>query len=198
MGWFGTRRAGKLWSSITMDANRPDTENMETPADNATANSETSAAGEDRADEMLQTLQDELVSTRDQLLRTMADFQNFRKRKQEDEARIRQFATESMVSALLPVLDNFERTVEHLNTGASAEAMLDGIRAVEKQLRSALESQNVKRIESIGKPFDPNFHEAIAMEASEEHPAETILAELEPGYRMGDKVLRPARVKVAS
>lgn len=178
-----------------MDANQPEKENLEnvSAADEATTN-----AGESADDAQLQRLQDELNGTRDQLLRTMADFQNFRKRKQEDEVRIRQFATENLVTALLPVLDNFERTVKHLQQGASVEQMVDGIAAVERQLRSALETQNVKRIPSVGHSFDPNVHEAIGMEAAtEEFPAETVILEFEAGYKMGDRVIRPARVKVA-
>jgi molecular chaperone GrpE len=180
-----------------MDANRPDNENLENVAagDGATPEPpETNTGDEDQ----LQRLQDELNGTRDQLLRTMADFQNFRKRKQEDEVRIRTYATENLVTALLPVLDNFERTVKHLRDGASVEQMIEGVAAVERQLRSALESQNVKRIESIGLPFDPTYHEAIGMQESEDAEPNTVLEEFEAGYRMGEKVIRPARVKVAS
>lgn len=178
-----------------MDANQPEKENLENIAagDGATPNPVDSAD-----DAQLQRLQDELNSTRDQLLRTMADFQNFRKRKQEDEARIRMYATENLVTVLLPVLDNFERTVKHLQQGASVEQMVEGISAVERQLRSALESQNVKRIATIGQPFDPNVHEAIGMtEANGDFASDTVTEEYEAGYRMGERVIRPARVKVA-
>ena len=179
-----------------MDANRPETENLENVA--AGDGAVTEPVVETTDEEQLQRLQDELNQTRDQLMRTMADFSNFRKRQQDERDRDRRYATEGLVTALLPVLDNFERTVAHLEQGASVEQMIEGVRAVERQLRSALESQNVKRIESVGQPFDPNFHEAIAMEASTEHSADTIISEFESGYRMGDRVIRPARVKVAS
>ena len=142
-------------------------------------------------------LQLELDNANAERLRAIADFQNFRRRNQQDMAAFRQLATENFVSELLPVLDNFERTVEHLNAGVDPEKMLAGVGAVERQLRSVLESQNVKRIPTIGEPFDPEFHEAVGMEASEEHDDDIVTAELEPGYKIGSKVIRPARVKVA-
>lgn len=181
-----------------MDDNRPDTENLENVAagDGATTNPVGDAGFGN--DEQLQRLQDELNQTQDQLLRTMADFQNFRTRQNQKAEQDRRFATESFVTALLPVLDNFERTITHVDQGATVEQVLSGIKAVERQLRSVLESQNVRRIESVGQPFDPTFHEAISMEETTEHPANTVTYEFEAGYRMGDKVIRPARVKVAS
>lgn len=142
-------------------------------------------------------MQDELNQTKEQLLRTMADFQNFRKRNQEQSAQLRQFATENLVTALLPVLDNFERTVQHLQSGASAEQVMAGVSAVERQLRSVLEGQNVRRIEAMGKPFDPELHEAIGFERVMDAEPDTVVVEVEPGYKMGDRVIRPARVKVA-
>jgi len=143
-------------------------------------------------------LQNELNETKEQLLRTMADFQNFRRRNQEQSSQLRQFANESFVTALLPVLDNFERTVIHAQNGATAEQVMAGVRAVEGQLRGVLEGQNVKRIPSVGQPFDPEVHEAIAMEASTEHAPNTVTVEVQPGYRMGERVIRPATVKVAA
>jgi molecular chaperone GrpE len=147
--------------------------------------------------EQMARLQGELTQTKEQLLRTMADFQNFKRRNQEQVAQLRQFATENFVTALLPVLDNFERTVAHAQQGATAEQVFAGIQAVERQLRSVLEGQNVKRIEAVGHPFDPEIHEAIAIEASPEHEPNTVIVEVEPGYRMGERVIRPSRVKVS-
>lgn len=154
-------------------------------------------------EEDLRALQDVIArltterdQAQDQALRTMADFQNYRKRNQSEAAQLRQFATENLVVELLPVLDNFQRTVAHLESGASVEAALTGVKAVERQLRTVLESQNVRKIDSVGQPFDPEIHEAIGMETSD-LPDNTVTTEVEAGYRMGDKVIRPARVKVA-
>jgi molecular chaperone GrpE len=151
-----------------------------------------------RLSEEVQKLKGERDELQQQVLRTLADFQNFRRRNQEQAAQLRQFANENFVSALLPVLDNFERTVNHIEAGATLENMLDGVRAVERQLRTVLESQNVRRIEAVGQPFDPLLHEAIGVVDSEGQPPNTVLEEVEPGYRLGDKVIRPARVRVSA
>ena len=77
------------------------------------------------------------------------------------------------------------------------QKIIEGIHAVERQLRQVLESQNVRRVESVGEPFDPIIHEALGTEISLEHPDGTVSAEIEPGYRMGDKVIRPAKVRIS-
>lgn len=150
-----------------------------------------------RLSDEIQKLTTERDDLQQQALRTMADFQNYRRRTQNDMAQFRSMANESFVTALLPVLDNFERTVDHIEAGATLETMLEGVRAVEKQLRSTLESQNLKRIEALGQPFDPNLHEAIGVVEAEGMEPNTVVDEVEPGYKLGDKVIRPARVRVS-
>jgi len=141
---------------------------------------------------------------KEQVLRALADlqnyqrdFQNYRKRNQQEMALFRQMATEQFVTELLPVLDNFERTISHLDAGATVDSLIGGIRAVERQLRTALETQSVRRIQSVGAPFDPELHEALGTESGTDYPDDTVVLEIEPGYKMGDKVIRAARVKVA-
>lgn len=145
----------------------------------------------------IEKLTQERKQLEDQLLRNMAEFQNFRKRKDQEAEQIRQFATEKLVTGLLPVLDNFERTVAALEGGAPIDSVAEGIRLIDRQFRSVLEGQNVRRIDSHGKPFDPDFHEAIATDDSHELPENTVTTEVEAGYRMADKVIRPARVRVS-
>ncbi len=147
--------------------------------------------------EQVQSLASERDQFQAQLLLTMADFQNFRNRSKAENAQRALFATEKFVTNLLPVLDNFERTIRHAESGATKEALLEGIRAVERQLRTVLEGQAVRRIESVGQPFDPEIHEAIGFEPGSEYEPNTVVTEIEPGYKMGEKVVRPARVKVA-
>ncbi len=147
--------------------------------------------------EQIQKITDERDQLQQQVLRTMADFQNFRKRTQAETSQLRQFATEALVRDLLPVLDNFERTLAHVETGASIESLVDGIRAVERQLRQALDSQGVKRLEVLGQSFDPTYHEALGMDEGTDKPSETVTLEIEPGYMIADKVIRPAKVRVA-
>lgn len=203
------KRFASLRTNSWIGDDRPvSNENEPQPNENITdgPNADASAADtNDAAEADLQALnqqmtrlQDELNQTKDQLLRTMADFQNFRKRNQEQAVQLRQFATENLVTALLPVLDNFERTVTHIQQGATLEQAHAGVQAVERQLRSVLEGQNVRRIESVGHEFNPEVHEAIGMEPSPDHEANTVIVEVEPGYKMGERVIRPARVKVAT
>ena len=185
--------------------NQPD-EKDQTPSNeqpSETAENETSAEDEmgNPLVEFLKTEVEKLGSERkqleDQVLRTMAEFQNFRKRKEQEADQLRSFATEKLVTSLLPVLDNFERTLEALDKGAPMEKVIEGIKLVDRQFRQILESHNVKRIEAHGQPFDPDVHEAIATEDSHEHPENTVVGEVEPGYRLADKVIRPARVRVS-
>jgi molecular chaperone GrpE len=174
-------------------------ENMEADAPQQPGGQEQEAVAND-LDQMLEAVKkakDERDQLQDQLLRTMADFQNFRKRQEDLRRQLEQFATERLVAALLPVLDNFERALASFDTGATTESIVGGLRAVDRQFRQVLESQNVTRIPAVGQQFDPAFHEALVMETSDEHEENTVIGELEPGYRMGEKVIRPARVRVA-
>lgn len=145
---------------------------------------------------LLETALKERDEYRDQFMRALADLQNFRRRVAKESEETRKYATAELVRQLLPVLDNFERSLAFLASGASTEAVLEGLRAVDRQLRAVLESVKVEKIEPVGQPFDPEHHEAVALEASTEHPEGTVLEVLEPGYRMGERVIRPARVKV--
>lgn len=145
----------------------------------------------------INSLSQERDNIRDQFLRTTADFQNFRKRTQQEASLLRQFATENLVTNLLPALDNFERTLAYMESGADPTKVFDGIRAVERQLRGIIESQNVRRIPAVGQPFDPELHEAIGVETTDAHPENTVVIEVEAGYKMGEKVIRPAKVKVS-
>lgn len=147
--------------------------------------------------DQVQKLTDERDQLRDQVLRAMADFKNFRARVEAEKRTAMKFASEKLATDLLPVLDNFERTVAHLDQGASVEAMRGGIAAVERQFRSVLEAQGIRRIESVGQPFDTERHEALGFQESEEHEEGHVAGEIEPGYTMHEKVIRPARVRVA-
>ncbi len=145
----------------------------------------------------LEVLAGERDQLKDQLLRTMADLQNVRRRAAEDRLSIQKFATEELVRDLLPVVDNFGRAVASAEAGATPEAIVEGVQMIQKQLQSVLENRNVRRIESVGQLFDPEFHEALGADITEDVPEGTVTLEIEAGYRMADRVIRPARVKVA-
>lgn len=134
---------------------------------------------------------------KDQMLRTLAEMQNLRRRTQEQIEQSRKLATEGLVARLLPVLDNFERSIEALSSGASPDAVMEGVKSIEGQLRAALESVSVKKIETVGQPFDPSVHDAIATVEDPEADDNTVVEQLEAGYSMAGHVIRPAKVRVS-
>ena len=147
--------------------------------------------------DQVQRLTDERDQLRDQVLRAMADFKNFRNRVEQEKRTAMRFASEKLATDLLPVLDNFERTVAHLDAGATVESMRGGIAAVERQFRSVLEAQGIRRIETVGQPFDTDRHEALGFAETDAHEEGHVAGEIEPGYTMHEKVIRPARVRIA-
>jgi len=145
----------------------------------------------------LAVAQEDLKRTRDQLLRTAADFDNFRKRARRDVDDAQRRGSEEMLKAMLPVFDNLERAATHAEQSAEAKAIADGVRMVLKQLGDTLLRMNIKRVPGLGTPFDPLVHEAIQQIETSEHPAGTVVAEIAPGYALGDKLIRAAMVVVA-
>jgi molecular chaperone GrpE len=139
--------------------------------------------------------QEELRRERDAKLRALADFENFRKRVERERASAAQAGKRELVSSLLGVLDDFERALGHVNESPASVA--EALRAMHRRLAGLLEAQGVTPFESVGQPFDPALHEAIASVESDEAEPGTVLDEFQPGYRWGDELFRPARVRVA-
>jgi molecular chaperone GrpE len=132
------------------------------------------------------------------LQRTAADFANFRRRTAEDRERELGLASESLLRKVLAVADDFDRALEAMPAELKGEGWIEGIVLVDRKLRSLLESEGVTPIESVGRPFDPREHEAIASIPGTGHPDGEVVAEIQRGYRIRDRVLRPAMVTVAS
>jgi molecular chaperone GrpE len=141
--------------------------------------------------------QGEVVRLRDQLLRTAADYDNYRKRTRRAEDDAERRGRERMLKDLLPVFDNLERAVQHADSAPDAQAVVSGLRMVLKQFVDTLEKTGIKRVATIGLPFDPTRHEAIQQLDSAEHPAGVVMAEVQPGYLMGDTLVRAAMVVVS-
>jgi molecular chaperone GrpE len=134
----------------------------------------------------------------DLLKRKQADFENFRKRAQKETQDFKKYANAEIVLDVLSMMDDFERAIESTESSKDFDALHEGILLVEKQLRNTLESKySVKAIDSVGKPFDPNVHDAIMMEESDKHEEDTVLEDFQKGYVMHDRVIRPSKVKVA-
>jgi molecular chaperone GrpE len=133
----------------------------------------------------------------DKFVRATADLENFRKRARRDLEDAKHDARTRVLKEMLPVVDNLERAVAHsASTDAGAEAVLEGVRLVLRQFTHAFERTEVTPVEADGKPFDPNLHEAIGQEESDAPPG-TVVNVLQRGYKLGDKLLRPALVVVA-
>jgi len=126
--------------------------------------------------------------------RLAADFENFRRRSVQEAQDRTRYGAEQLALALLPVLDNLQRAQAHAPEG---DPLLDGLRLVTRQFEDALHSAGVTPIDAEGQPFDPALHEAIGGEESAEVEHDTVLDVLQPGYRLHDRVLRPALVRVA-
>jgi molecular chaperone GrpE len=132
-----------------------------------------------------------------QVQRLMAEFDNYRRRTEEERKQMVQMAQAHTLLELTPVLDNFRRATDHLPEDLKGNNWVTGVLYVEKQLDQILEQFGLQKIETVGKAFDPKLHEAISTEASDQ-PADTIIAEIEGGYLLNGLVLKPARVKVSS
>lgn len=146
--------------------------------------------------EAIAKLSDERSDLYDKLLRKQAEFENFRKRGEREmqEAYVR--ARADLLTDLLPVLDNFDLAVQHADT-TNPDAVREGVHLIHKQLFDSLFRLGLEPIEADGQPFDPELHEAVATEPTDEAPDHTVLVVLQRGYKLGDRMLRPARVKVA-
>lgn len=133
----------------------------------------------------------------DKLLRMAAEQDNFRKRMQRERETALKYAEETILRELLPSLDNLERAVEQCKCTADAGAILAGVEMTSKGLLNTLEKFGIKPLSGEGQPFDPNFHEAVAMEASAEVPENQILQEYQKGYMFKDRLIRAAKVVVS-
>lgn len=130
-------------------------------------------------------------------LRALADFQNYRRRQHEEMERQRGLLLESLMEELLPILDNFERALQAAEATRALEPLLEGVRLTERQIKALLSRYDIHPIEAVGQPFDPNLHEAIQRVETDDYEDGIVIDEVERGYRMGERVLRPSRVIVA-
>ena len=145
----------------------------------------------------LEAARAEQAKLKDQLLRTLADFDNFRKRSRRELADAERRGKDDLLKEMLPVFDNLDRASAHAETATDVKALADGIGLVLRQFTDTLGKLGIERVPSIGQPFDPAVHEAVQqMETSDFEPG-TIAAEVQAGYRNSEKLIRPALVVVA-
>jgi molecular chaperone GrpE len=153
--------------------------------------------GESSPGECIAVLEAELADTKDQLLRKAADFENFRKRMNREKQEAIDFANQSLLLDLIPVIDDFERALNSAESSKDFTSLYEGIDMIEKRLSSQLESKwGLKRFNSAGELFDPNRHEAIMMEKSAGISEPVVKEDFLKGYILKDRVVRSAKVKV--
>lgn len=148
-------------------------------------------------DPMIAELVKQADENQQRFLRAQADFDNFRRRTQKEKEELAQYASMKLITQLLPVVDNFGRALEAAKTGGEVEAFAKGVDMIFRQFESVLEQEGVKPMEVVGQPFNPDFHQAIMQVESEEHEEGIVVEEVQKGYMLKDKVLRPAMVKVS-
>jgi molecular chaperone GrpE len=136
-----------------------------------------------------------LKDTHERLLRTAAEFENFKKRALKDKEDMQKFGNERLLRDFLPVADNLERALDHADQH-DLKQVIEGVRLVQKQLESALGKHGVTGFSAVGKPFDPTQHEALMQQESDE-PPNTVVSEMARGYKLNDRLIRPAAVVVA-
>jgi molecular chaperone GrpE len=145
----------------------------------------------------LEQIEKEKQDLYDRVLRTTADFDNFRKRVSREKDELIRYGNEKLARELLPVIDNFERALGQAENSADNKALREGIEMILKQFIAVLEKFGMKYFTSVGQPFDPNKHEAMVHQESSEHEENAVISEFQKGYYLHDKLLRPALVAVA-
>lgn len=133
----------------------------------------------------------------DRLLRISAEFENFKKRSEREMADFKKFASEAVLKEILPIIDNLERAVE-VSNHSDYGTLIEGIKMTLKQFYASFSKFGVVPIEAVGEHFDPRFHEAVMRESSDNHPNNTVLKEIQKGYMIKDRLLRPAVVVVST
>jgi molecular chaperone GrpE len=157
---------------------------------------ETAAGESSFLEAKIAELESAAAEAKDRHLRLAADFDNYKKRSRQEQLETIQHASAELIGRLLPALDDLHQALDHKPKGVDP-AWLKGVELSVRKLEEALKAHGLEAIEAVGKPFDPNVHEAIGHEESSEHPEDTVVQVLRRGYRLRDRVVRPALVKVA-
>jgi molecular chaperone GrpE len=210
------RDEGEGWESLSEEASagslapspeleealREAAEAVEAREKARTSSGKRSSPGEAELDEVLaerDALRAELAALRDRHVRLQADFENHRRRSLRDREDAFQYGHENLVKDLLATVDNLDRAIEHASQSGAGDfqGILQGVELVRRDLLGALAKHGVSEIEAAGVPFDPSAHEAIAQQEDDAVPANTVIQVFQKGYKLRDRLLRPARVVVS-
>ncbi|WP_100010595.1 nucleotide exchange factor GrpE [Lentibacillus sediminis] len=163
--------------------------------EDAAETAEEQEAEEDPLNEEIARLAQEKSELEQRVLRVQAEFENFKKRTRKDKEAASKYKSQDLVNELLPAMDNLDRALKMETTEANS-GLVEGIRMVQNQLQDALKSQGVTEIEAVEKEFDPNLHHAVMQVEDETQESNMVVEELQKGYMLKDRVIRPAMVKV--
>jgi len=152
---------------------------------------------EDLTDDEEMNLLEEIARLNDQLLRNKAELENFKKRMNEERIKDNKYRSQHLATAILPALDTFERAVAVTTDNEDVKNFLVGFEMIHKQFIESLANEGIEVIEAEGQPFDPNFHQAVMQEEVEGTEAGIVLSEMQKGYKLKDRVIRPSMVKVS-
>lgn len=166
--------------------------------DETVAQTEPELGAEERLSEELRKQQEETRKNYDQYLRALAEVENVKKRAAREREEYLKYANVSMIKKLLPIIDDLHRAINTAHTSRDFEVISKGVEMTVRSLDELLRSEGVVAIESVGKPFDPQYHQALTVEPSDEHPENTVIEQMQTGYIMHDRVIRPSLVKVSS
>ena len=173
-------------------------ETSETEAKTEEETKDTSDKKDESKNEEYSKLKADYDKLNQQYVRLAADFDNFRKRQEQERENLIKYGTEAALKKMIEVLDNFERGQKALENVEDCEKVKESFNLVHKQVHEALSKLGLEEIKAVGEEFDPNFHEAVMQTPTSEHPEHTVINELQKGYKLGDKVLRPTLVNAAT
>lgn len=184
------------------DENIPSANEPATDAPAAVEETPVAPAPETLSAEAIEELRSQAAKANEnweRLLRTTADFDNFKKRAAREKQDALRYATESLISKIIPVLDNFEMALAAAQNSSAEglKSLQDGVTMIQSQLKSALTDSGLEEVDATGKPFDPNIHEAVSQQESADVPEGHVLQQLRKGYKIRERLLRPATVIVA-
>jgi molecular chaperone GrpE len=162
------------------------------------ADSMAAAAALEASENEIAKLRADLEDASDRVLRAQAELDNYRKRARREMEDERRYATLPLLRDLLPVLDNIQRAITAAEKSPAGNGLLDGVRLVAQSLETVLARHDCRKVEALGKPFDPAFHQAISQQPSNDHPPGTVVLVAQDGYVLHDRVVRPAQVIVST
>lgn len=189
----------KFWEKMTNKQSKeeaaPEMTALEKRLAEKVAQEAEDGAEENVVSKTLPEAQETIAELNERIVRLTADFDNFRKRAQRDKDEARQFANQSLLEKLLPVLDNFEMALTAVKD--ADPSVRDGVQMILDQLLSVLKESGVEPVDALRQPFDPNLHEALSQEETTEAEEGTVVQQVQCGYKLNDRLVRPARVVVA-